>query len=84
MKRGDKVKGSNWFIKKPNELGFQVDIANPEMSKKYAEYKMRLGLAYGEPMSNRQRIDFETEIFTLFYKINSADIQNQMGGAKTR
>lgn len=78
------MKGSNWFMKKPNELGFQVDITEPEMSQKYAAYKKANGLAYGEPMSNAQRLEFEAEIFALYFRVNSGEIQKQMGGMKTK
>lgn len=66
--------GADWFLKAPNKLGFRVDIAHPEIRDLYRAYKKRIGAAVCDPISDRERLDFEAEIFAKFFQLNKEEL----------
>ena len=51
-----------------NPYGFQININHPKINVLYRRYKEWKGLSRNEPISNKQRFEFETYIIELLKK----------------
>lgn len=71
--RANKKRGS-MFLPKANPCGYRVDISDPEAAEKYKQYKLKHGIAYNDPMSHRERLDFESLMFIEEYTRTEVEV----------
>lgn len=50
------------FLDVPNKYGYQLDLKDPLVQKLYWRYKEKHHIPHWCPMSDEERLDFETQL----------------------
>lgn len=69
------------FLDNPNRYGYLLDLKDPFVRKMYDRYRKKLGIPHGCPLSDAQRVDFETTLIDWLNERRGLDEQQGKGKA---